>query len=447
MSIFSSNNWPPSCSSAKQSPINLTQSTSKPCNLSCDLVMDDGDVTQTSVSVSNEGLILEGQSSLGSCKFRGESYVCQGLSINHPSHHTIEGVQADGEVTAIFRKPTGELLCMSTLFRISSAQTPAYSFFKQFVPYAVTTGVTKLQMRDWSISALVPPEASYYIYQGSTLVPPCAPCEWLVFKSMVNMDQGDFAYLVRNAEAGSRPVQGLGEREVFFNDTNNIPGGPMPHDNKFYLKLRPTGNTRINPKLETKTVDLKSTFGREKSIDEAKNPTTLLGQVDKAKNDYVSTNGTFGLILAIVAFIAVGVGIWKGYSGSKSNPVTFEFMKNGAIWTRTQLDWFFGLIGRVFGWIYGFFVWIFNATIGLIIWIFTKISEFWKAVFGLVGSFWNWVFSILPNLMTGIQNFFKEAVQKAADRRERSEAQAQNSSSSQPSAPIVRPPSKPSSGK
>ena len=392
MSIFSSNNWPPSCSSAKQSPINLTQSGAKPCNLSCDLVMDDGNVTQTSVSVSNEGLILESSSSLGSCKFRGESYVCQGLSINHPSHHTIEGVQADGEVTAIFRKPTGELMCMSTLFRINSAQTPSYGFFKQFVPYAVTTGETKLQMRDWSISALVPPEASYYVYQGSTLVPPCAPCEWVVFKSMINMDQGDFAYLVRNAEAGSRPVQGLGDREVFFNDTNNVPGGPMPHDNKFYLKLRPTGNTKISPKLETKTVDLKSKLGESKADDETKNPTTLLGQATKAKNDYVEQVGTLGLVLAIVAVIAVAVGIYKGYSGSESTPITFEFMRGWAIWTREKLSWFYTYVLTL---------------------LFSIISYIVNAI----RSFWVWVFSFGPSLISKGEAIAKEAIEKAAEKR------------------------------
>jgi len=401
MSIFSSNNWPPSCSSAKQSPINLTQSGAKPCNLSCDLVMDDGNVTQASVSVSNEGLILESSSSLGSCKFRGESYVCQGLSINHPSHHTIEGVQADGEVTAIFRKPTGELMCMSTLFRINSAQTPSYGFFKQFVPYAVTTGETKLQMRDWSISALVPPEASYYVYQGSTLVPPCVPCEWVVFKSMINMDQGDFAYLVRNAEAGSRPVQGLGDREVFFNDTNNVPGGPMPNDNKFYLRLRPTGNTKINSKLETKTVDLKSKVGQSKADaeEEAKHPTTLLGQATKAKDDYVAQVGTLGLVLAIVGVIAVAIGIYKGYGSSETTPITFEFMRGWAIWTREKIVWFYNYVLGFFGWfasyIYGIFAWMYNST------------------FGLIGS----VTSLVPGLISKGEALAKDALEKAAEKR------------------------------
>jgi len=384
--------------------------------------MDDGGVTQTSVSVSDEGLILESSSSLGSCKFRGESYVCQGLSINHPSHHTIEGVQADGEVTAIFRKPTGELMCMSTLFRINSAQTPSYNFFKQFVPYAVTTGDTKLQMRDWSISALVPPEASYYVYQGSTLVPPCAPCEWVVFKSMINMDQGDFAYLVRNAEAGSRPVQGLGDREVFFNDTNNVPGGPMPHDNKFYLKLRPTGNTKISPKLETKAVDLKGNTkqSKEDAAEEAKNPTTLFGQADKAKNDYVSKVGTLGLILAIISVIAVAVGIWKGYDGSKTTPFTFEFMRGWAIWSREKLAWFYnyvlGFVGWIFSYLYSVILWAYNSTVGGILW-----------ALGMIRSFFGWMFMFIPNLFSKGEAVVKEAVQKAAEKRA---AQSNGASSS-----------------
>jgi hypothetical protein len=372
--------------------------------------MDDGNVTQASVSVSDEGMILESSSSLGSCKFKGESYVCQGLSINHPSHHTIEGVQADGEVTAIFRKPTGELMCMSTLFRINSAQTPSYSFFKQFVPYAVTTGVTNVQMRDWSISALVPPEASYYTYHGSTLVPPCVPCEWIVFKAMINMDQGDFAYLVRNAEAGSRPVQALGDREVFFNDTNNVPGGPMPHDNKFYLKLRPTGNTKVSPKLETKAVDLKGNTkqSKEDAEEEANHPTTILGQADKAKNDYISEYGTIGLILGILAVIGVAIGIWKGYSSSTTTPFTFEFMRGWAIWTREKLSWIFkyvlGFLGWVFSYIYGVLVWMYNGTVGAI----------------------TWAFMFIPNLFRKGESLAKEAIEKAAEKRA-AQPQAQSS--------------------
>ena len=70
MSVYSSSTgWPASCSVPNQSPINLSQSSSKPCDLMCELVMDDAMIPQANVVVSDEGLILDNEAGLGSCKF------------------------------------------------------------------------------------------------------------------------------------------------------------------------------------------------------------------------------------------------------------------------------------------------------------------------------------------------------------------------------------------
>lgn len=361
MSIYSTtNNWPPGCSSANQSPVNLSQSGSKPCNLSCDLVMDDVSVTSATASATTEGLLIK-SSSLGSCKFRGETYVCVALTINHPSHHTIEGVQADGEAIAYFKKPTGEVMCMSSLFRINSAQSDSYKFFNQTVPYVTPTDETKLNLKDWSISHMVPPKSSYYVYNGSTLTPPCSPCEWVVFSDMITMDQGDFAYLVRNVQAGSRPIQALGDREVFFNNIQNVPGGPMPHDGKFYLRLRPTGNT----KLETKSADLKKGLADSTSdaVDSAKGTGSSLDDIIQAKDDYVKTNGTIGLILGILSVVGILAGIYYGMKQSDVDPFKAQFANGWAIKTREFL-W-----------------WAYNYTISVIQWIYTKTGEGFSALY------------------------------------------------------------------
>jgi hypothetical protein len=98
MSIYgSSSSWGDQCTSAEQSPINLSQSSSKPCDLLCELTFDDAYISQANVIVSNEGLILQSQTGLGSCKFAGESYSCQTLLVTHPSHHTIENIQASSK--------------------------------------------------------------------------------------------------------------------------------------------------------------------------------------------------------------------------------------------------------------------------------------------------------------------------------------------------------------
>ena len=367
MSAYSESSFisSPACSSAKQSPIDLT-SDAKPCNLSCDLVMDTGDATQAVVSISNIGLSLMKSSnqspSLGSCKFRGESYVCNSVIVNHPSHHKINGIQADGEVTALFLKPTGEILCVSALFKVSSEQTASYNFFKQFVPYAGVGSEPKIMLKDWSIAAMVPP-GGYFVYEGTTVFPPCLPCEWVVFKQMINMDQGDFAYLVRNAEAGSRPIQAVGDREVFFNDTENI-SGVMPHDNKFYLRLRPTGKTKLGKNLETKTVDLKSNV-KQSAADakaEADNPTTYVGQFNKSYKEYSDEYGIFGIFLLIVTLAGIAWGIRNGLAGAKETPMTGESGKNFAVWTRQTLWWIYSTLWSL---ITGVFTWLYNNTLGL----------------------------------------------------------------------------------
>jgi len=335
MSLYSSQtSWPAGCSSAMQSPINLSQSGSKPCNLSCDLVMDDNYISQATVSVSDEGLLLENNSGLGTCKFRGESYVCSALAINHPSHHTIEGVQADGEVVAYFRKPTGEMMAMSALIRVNPAETPSYTFFKQFVPYALTSGDTQVTLQNWSISMMTPPNGAYYVYKGSTLVPPCTPTEWIVFKSMINMDLGDFAYLVRNVQAGSRSVQALGNREVFYNDVENV-AGTMPHDNKFYLRLG--APMKSQKKHKVKQVDLKTTEAKNaaEAAAEEKNPTTWHGKTYKAMKHQVNElGGIIGAIEFLFIMVLLIAGLYLGYTYGGKNPFKASFAKDFALWIR-----------------------------------------------------------------------------------------------------------------
>jgi carbonic anhydrase len=363
MSLFSSQTtWPAQCLSANQSPINLSQSSAKPCDLTCDLVMDDNYISQATVSISDEGLILN-STSLGSCKFRGESYVCQALHINHPSHHTLEGVQADGEVTAIFQKPTGELLCVSSLFRVNPSQTSSYTFFKQFVPYSLSTGDTQVKLQDWSLSMMIPPSSPYYTYAGSTLVPPCVPCEWVVFKTMINMDTGDFAYLVRNSQAGSRSLQGQGSREIFFNDTQNL-SGVMPNDGKLYIRLKPTGKSKT-PELghgtkKSKNLDLKPD-------DDPKHPKTLVGSAQQMLKDHIDSNngliGTLELWLMVMLVIAGG---YIGYHYAETKPFTGELFKSPAIWfsEKVTLVWkwllsilyyIWSLIVAIPSWFYGWF--------------------------------------------------------------------------------------------
>jgi carbonic anhydrase len=275
MSIFSSQtSWTGMCAGANQSPIHLSQGSAKPCKGTCDLKIDDTTPPSGNCATEENGLLVASES-LGSCKFNNITYNAKMILINHPSHHTIEGVQADAEVVAYFFSPTGERLCVSSLIRVSSSPTPSLDFFKQVVAYASPLFPTKVNLTGWSLQQMVPADGSYYMYDGSVTFPPCMPCDWVVFKTMINMDQSDFALLVKNTQAGSRSIQALGSREIFYNDGADT--GFLPHDNKTYLVMKPLNPQKKKPVLAK--VDLKTT-----SATEAGKPSTTQ-QVAKHIND------------------------------------------------------------------------------------------------------------------------------------------------------------------
>lgn len=307
MSIFtSSSSWGGNCSSTNQSPINLSQSSAKPCDLLCELVFDDAYIPSASVSVSNEGLVLQSTAGLGSCKFNGEGYTCQYILVNHPSHHTIENIQADAEVIAIF-KSGSKVLCVSSLVRVNPAQTTSTHFFNSFIPYSnPSTEATSVNMGDnWGLFMMVPPNGSYFVYDGSLPVPNCDSAKCIVFKTMINIDSNDFALLVKNVTPGSRPIQGLGDREVFFNDTEQLAGGPIPHDNKTYMRCK---------RSPRKGGDVKKVTQVDISGEKTKQTKGALGHAHKFISDQIAANGAMSVLDGVVMIVSFIVAVYISYS-------------------------------------------------------------------------------------------------------------------------------------
>ena len=304
MSVFSSSNtFPASCSVPNQSPINLSQSSAKPCDLMCELVMDDVMVPQANVVVGDEGLIVDNEAGLGSCKFNGEGYTCTKIVVNHPSHHTIENIQADAEVIAIFTNPTGKFLCVSSLVRANSAQTPASHFFNSFVGFADSTRpyTTVNFGENWGLNMMVPPAGSYYVYDGSMVFPGCESAKWVVFKAMINIDPNDFANLVKTNAPGSRSIQPLGDREVFFNDIESLPGGPMPHDNKTYMRCKRLG----------KKQDVKPVTAPDVKSEKAK--ASKLSGIAKFVTDTYAKNEAMQVMDGIILAASLGLAVYAAW--------------------------------------------------------------------------------------------------------------------------------------
>lgn len=328
MSLYSSTTaWTGACSGANQSPINLSQSSAKPCDLLCDLVFDDAMIPQANVLISDEGLILQSTSGLGSCKFNGEGYTCNYLLLTHPSHHTIENIQADAEVVAVLTNPTGSMLCVSALVRVNPTETTSSHFFNSFIPYAnPSTAQTAVNLgENWSLSMMVPPAGSYFVYDGSMVVPACQAAKWVVFKSMINMDMNTFAQLIKNVSPGSRGIQPLGDREVFFNDVEQLPGGPMPHDNKTYMRCR---------RIAKKGDDVKPVV--QTDLTGQKKKATSPSGISKWASDQISKNGILAFLDVILLLCAIGFGIYYGWQASKELTGLYIAIKaqDLAIWIR-----------------------------------------------------------------------------------------------------------------
>jgi len=314
MSIYSSTTgWTAQCSTSEQSPINLSQSTAKPCDLMCDLVFDDAHIAQANVIISDEGMILQSSPGLGSVKFNGEGYMCQMLLLTHPSHHTIENIQADAEVVAIFTNPTGKYLCVSSLVRVNPTQTSSTQFFNAFINYGnPSVDSTAVNLGEsWGLFMMVPPTGEYFVYDGSLVVPPCQSATWVVFKSMINMDSNDFAVLVKNVQPGSRPIQPLGTRDVYFNASEQLSGGPMPMDNKTYMRCK-----RVSKPTDSVKNVQNAPLGDAKKK-EASKTSSKISQWASAQ---VAENGIIAVIDVILLVAALGIGFYYGKMSADTYP-------------------------------------------------------------------------------------------------------------------------------
>jgi len=335
MSIYSSSTtWGGQCASTHQSPINVSQSSAKPCDLLCDLVFDDAVIPQANVMVSDEGIVLQNTPGLGSCKFNGEGYTCTNLLVTHPSHHTIENIQADGEVVAIFTNPSGKILCVSSLFRVNPAETNSSSFFNAFIPYA-NPGVdyTPVNLGDnWGLFKMVPPAGQYFVYEGSLIVPPCSQCTWVVFKSMINIDSNNFALLIKNVAPGSRPIQAIGDREVYFNDIQQLPGGPMPHDNKAYMRCK---------RVAKKSEDVKPVSKAPLGDDNKQKKKGQLHKISDWASEQIAENGIISLIDIVILLGSAFYG-WKYAKDSYMGGSTMKFVIKFS-------EWIAGLIRTLLG--------------------------------------------------------------------------------------------------
>jgi carbonic anhydrase len=247
MSIFGSQTtWAESskaCGAPDQSPVNLSQSFAQPCDLLCEFDMDEVSVPSAQVYVDDNGILtLNFTEVRPTAKFKGDGYTAYSAKLYNPSQHTIEGVQSQAEFVVYFTNPAGKSLNVSVLVRTNPSGSNSVGFFSAFVPFATGDTPNTVGLGDsWMLQAMLPNTPSYYMYTGTDVIPSCDTATWIVFSDTVNIDPSDFAKMANITIAGSRNLQPVGDRDIFYNDTTLPKTIQHAKDGKLYMRCRGKG--------------------------------------------------------------------------------------------------------------------------------------------------------------------------------------------------------------
>jgi hypothetical protein len=308
--------------------------------------VDDVAVSQGYVRVETDSIVLMFSQQQPSLKFNGEGYTCTGLVVKAPSWHTIEDIRGDAEVTAVCQNPKGEFVCMSLLLRTNTASSNSKTFLTSFVPYALKERANTVNLGDtWSLTKMVPPDPAYYAYKG-TLPWSSQKCQWVVFRSMGNIDPSDFAFLTKLT--GSVPSKlATRNQEVFFNDTQHISGVP---DGKAYMRCKRVKKSGETAPRITPVKDLESKAAKKES-DATKAPdySGLGGSLNYAwwvTTDYVRSVGAGSILETIIYILSIGAGIYAAYKISQSER-GLTLARTAQNWAKSLLRFWNAILDRI----------------------------------------------------------------------------------------------------
>lgn len=294
--------------------INLSRSVTRPCDILCDITIDDVAISQATVAVAATGVVMNFDAQQPSLKYNGEGYTCTAMVIGSPSWHTIEDIRADAECIVVAQNPKGGILCMAILLRTNTTSSPINTFIHSWVPYAVANTRVPVKLGDeWSLTKMIPPDPGYYAYKGGLPWAADVKVQWVVFRTMGNIDPNDYALLTKLVPHVPPKTVAINQ-EIFFNDTSHIAGVP---DGKAYMRckrIKKKGDetaTRVTPVVGLATA---ANTGAATVAQENSTWTWIVRGV----YGYVAEAGAGNVLDAIIYGVAILFGIYSAYRISSS---------------------------------------------------------------------------------------------------------------------------------
>lgn len=334
MSVFdNARQWPDlhkACGAPHQSPVNLSRSFSLPCDRLCEWKIDDVAVQHAIIESDprgSGGVVLTGFSTgTPTAKFNGEGYTCQKIVLFSSSQHSIENVFGEAELVAYFTNPKGYTICMSVLVRSAPGDTSSSQFFNAFVPYLDSNG-SRITLGDtWALANVLPETQSYFVYEGTDVVPKCQPdVTWIVFSNSVTMDPSDYARLASRLTPKRRPLNEVGDRQVFFNDGEEAAGTAIgKKDGKIYMRCKrvPRAGEADDKKSEVKKAPVGETI---KELNTRDRDLMVMNTWFILYSWYVAIGG-FWAVMVVLTIIVLTVGLFFLSIGKEVSKGLFDML-------------------------------------------------------------------------------------------------------------------------
>ena len=140
----------------------------------------------------------------------GREFGLKSAHFHSPSEHTVDGESFPAELHLVHADSSGDLAVVGVLFKLGDPNAVVQSI--------LDAAPLRGESADASIPlpAALPPDLSYYRYDGSKTTPPCdEPVDWYVLREPMTLSQEQVDGLqALSGGPNNRPVQPIGDRVI-----------------------------------------------------------------------------------------------------------------------------------------------------------------------------------------------------------------------------------------
>lgn len=140
----------------------------------------------------------------------GREFHLESAHFHSPSEHLIDGRRFPAELHLVHADSRGSLAVVGLLFTLGEPSPVVLSILDAAPPLGETANARI------PLPATLPPDLSYYRYDGSKTTPPCdEPVDWYVLRHPMTLSQSQVdGLLALTGGPNNRPTQPIGDRLI-----------------------------------------------------------------------------------------------------------------------------------------------------------------------------------------------------------------------------------------